>query len=101
MNDVVVIGFQREYPTINLELMKSNEQMYDMAILVVYTSELERGFIVKKQFKTTKRGTKFTYKACKNEEEAKEYSLKVQELLRRYKEKYSLSISENGIKKSQ
>lgn len=51
MSDAVVIGFQREYPSINLDLMKSNEQMYDMAILVVYTSELERGFIVRKQFR--------------------------------------------------
>ena len=94
MSDVVVIGFKREYPTINLELMKNNEQMYDMAILVVYTAELERGFIVKKQFKTTKKGTKFTYKACKDEEEAKEYSVKVKELLRQYNEKYVSSVSE-------
>lgn len=101
MNDVVVIGFQREYLGVNLELMKNNEQMYDMAILAVYTAELKRWFIVKKQFKTTKKGTKFTYKACKNEKEAKEYSLKIHELLRLYKEKYSLSISENGIKNSQ
>ncbi len=89
MSDAVVIGFQREYPSINLALIKSNEQIYDMAILIAYTSEFERGFIVKKQFKTTKRGTKFTYKSCENEEEAKEYSLKVHELLRLYKEKYN------------
>lgn len=42
MSDVVVIGFRKEYPSINLDLMKSNEQIYDMAILAVYTSELER-----------------------------------------------------------
>ena len=40
MSDAVVIGFQREYPSINLALIKSNEQIYDMAILIAYTSEL-------------------------------------------------------------
>ena len=94
MSDVVVIGFRKEYPSINLDLMKNNEQMYDMAILAVYMAELKKGFIVKKQFKTTKKGTKFTYKVCKDEEEAKEYSLKVHELLRQYKEKCALNLSE-------
>lgn len=94
MSDAVVIELRKEYPIINLELMKNNEQMYDMAILVAYMAELERGVIVKKQFKTTKKGTKFAYKVCKDEEEAKEYSLKVHELLRQYKEKYALNISE-------
>ena len=94
MSDAVVIELRKEYPIINLDLMKNNEQMYDMAILVAYMAELERGFIVKKQFKTTKKGTKFAYKVCEDGEEAKEYSLKVQELLRKYKEKYALSISE-------
>lgn len=32
MSDAVVIGFQREYPSINLDLMKSNEQMYESRI---------------------------------------------------------------------
>lgn len=96
MSDVVVIGFRKEYPSINLDLMKSNEQIYDMAILAVYTSELERGFIVKKQFKTTKKGTKFTYKLCKDEDEANEYSFKIHELLRQYKEKHASSISEKS-----
>lgn len=94
MSDAVVIELRKEYPIINLDLMKNNEQMYDMAILVAYMAELERGLIAKKQFKTTKKGTKFTYKVCKDEEEAKEYSLKVHELLRQYKEKYALNISE-------
>lgn len=94
MSDAVVIELRKEYPIINLDLMKNNEQMYDMAILVAYMAELERGLIVKKQFKTTKKGTKFAYKACKDEEEAKEYSLKVHELLRQYKKKYALNISE-------
>lgn len=92
MSDVTVIGFQREYPCINLDLMKIDEKAYDIAILIAHTLEVEKGFIVKKQYKTTKKGTKFTYKACKDEEEAKEYVLKVHELLNQYKGKYNLII---------
>lgn len=88
MADIEVIEFKKEYPSMNLDEMKNNPKDYDMAILVAYTLETERGFIVKKQFKTTKKGTKFTYKACKNEEEAKEYSLKLKELLDQYNKKY-------------
>lgn len=92
MSDVKVIGFQREYPSINLELMKSDERAYDMAILAVYILELKRGFIVKKQYKTNKKGTKFKYKICEDEEEAKEYGLKVSGLLNQYKEKYKTKM---------
>lgn len=88
MSYAVVMEFQKEFEMINLDMMKNDVEKYDLAILVAYTLETERGFIVKKQGKTTKKGTKFTYKACKDEAEAKEYSLKLHELLKQYNEKY-------------
>ncbi len=88
MSDFEVIEFQKEYPTLNLNALKNNPKDYDMGILVAYSMETKRGFVIKKQFKTTKKGTKFTYKACNGEEEAKEYSLKCHELLKQYNEKY-------------
>lgn len=88
MSYAVVMGFQKEFEMINLDMMKNDVEKYDLAILVAYTLETERGFIVKKQGKTTKKGTKFTYKACKDEAEAKEYSLKLHELLKQHNEKY-------------
>lgn len=88
MSYAEVMEFQKEYPTMNLDLLKNNPKDYDLAILVAYEMETENGFIVKKQYKTTKKGTKFTYKGCKNKEEAKEYSLKLHELLKSYNNKY-------------
>lgn len=88
MADMEVIEFSKEFPSMNLDSMKNSPKDYDMAILVAYTLETERGFIVKKQYKTTKKGTKFNYKVCKDEEEAKEYSLKLKKLLDQYNKKY-------------
>lgn len=89
MANIEVIEFQKEFPIMNLRLMKDDKAKYDMSILIAYTLETERGFIVAKQYKTTKKGTKFKYKACKNEEEAKEYSLKLKALLDKYNEEYN------------
>ena len=86
---VSVVEFQKEYPTMNLELLKNNEKDYDISVLVAHEIETKNGYIVKKQYKTTKKGTKFTYKACTGEEEAKEYNLKLHELLKQYNKKYN------------
>ena len=87
LESIQVLEFQTEYPTINLDLMKKTKD-YDMAIIVVYMLETERGFIVKKIGKTYKKGTKVTYKACESEEEAKKYREKLNELLNDYNKKY-------------
>lgn len=88
MSNVQVIEFQKEYPIINLELEKNSKKEYDMAIMVAYTMELEKGFIVKRQNKTTRKGTKFTYKPCETEEEFKDYKVKLNEMLGAYNKKY-------------
>lgn len=89
MSYATVVEFQKEFKTMNLDMLKTDIEKYDMAILVAYTLETKDGFIVKKQGKTTRTGTKFTYKACSGEEEAKAYSLKLHELLEQYNEKYN------------
>ena len=77
MSYAVVMEFQNEFETINLDMMKNDTKNYDMAILVAYTLETKRGFIVKKQGKTTRKGTKFTYKACKMKKKPKSIVLNV------------------------
>lgn len=89
MSYAVVLEFQKEFPTINLDLMKNDIKKYDMAILAAYTVELERGFIVKKQGKTTKKGTKFTFKPCEDKSELENYAFKLYELLKEYNKKYN------------
>ena len=89
MIDIMVIEFQQEFALLNLDMMKNDIKMYDMAIITAYTLELDKGFIVKRQGKTTKKGTKFTYKVCESEEEANKYKTKLDRMLNEYNEKYN------------
>ena len=93
--EIQVIEFQKEYPSINLDLMKNNPKNYDMAIIAAYTVEVEKGYIVKKVGKTYKKGTKFTYKPCESEKEAKKYREKLEELLNDYNKKYGTNYAWN------
>ncbi len=86
--DIKVIEFQREFPTINIYLMKNNPKDYDMSMLAAYTLETERGFMVKKVGKTYKKGTKITYKHFESKEEVINYRTKLDELLEEYNTKY-------------
>ena len=76
---VRVIEFSKTYPNINTEL---SEAKFKLAIIAIYESELSRGFIVKKIYKTYKKGTNVTYKACESEEEMREYKEKVNLLVK-------------------
>lgn len=87
MDGVQLIEFQREFKNLNLKV-KEHEKIFDLMMLIVYTAESDKGFIVKKVWKTTKRGTKVTYKACASEEEAQAYKEKVDKLFKNYKDKY-------------
>lgn len=91
MGSVSVLEFGITYPAVNLEL-KKNEKEYDRAIIALYIAEIERGFIVKKMNKTTRKGTKVTFKACKGEDEGKEYIEMVNKLIEEFNEKYSTDI---------
>lgn len=91
--EIQVIEFQKEYPSINLDLMKNSPKDYDMAIIAAYTAETDKGYIVKKVGKTYKKGTKITYKPCENEDEAKKYREKLNELLNNYNEKYGTNYT--------
>lgn len=75
-----VVGFQKEYSMLDTKFKKVDEDLFNLGILVAYTSELGKGFIVKKQLKTTNTGTKFNYKPVENEEEFEEYIAKVREM---------------------
>lgn len=84
--EVSVIEFLKTYPNINTEL---SEAKFKLAIIAIYESELSRGFIVKKIYKTYKKGTNVTYKACESEEEMREYKEKSKFISERfYKESF-------------
>lgn len=81
--DYEVVEFQKEYSMLNNRFLKVDKDLFDLGVLVAYTSELNRGFIVKKQLKTTSKGTKFNYKKIDSQEEADTYCSKVMEMSKR------------------
>lgn len=54
-------------------MQKETPRFYEYTILNLYAFETENGFKVKKIGKTTRKGTKVTYKAFKSKEDAEEY----------------------------
>ena len=89
---VQVIEYQTEYPSVNLNMVKL-PKIYDMSIIVLYTMKLEKGYIVKNIGKTTRKGTKVTYKVIESEEELKEYIKKVNKIIEDYNNKYNTNFS--------
>lgn len=81
--DYEVVEFQKEYSMLNNRFLKVDKDLFDLGVLVAYTSELNRGFIVKKQLKTTSKGTKFNYKKIDSQEETDTYYSKVREMSKR------------------
>ncbi|MGL5330182.1 MAG: hypothetical protein ACRDD7_13005 [Peptostreptococcaceae bacterium] len=75
-----VYEFQKEYYMLDNKFLKADKDLFDLGVLVAYTSELDKGFMVKKQLKTTSNGTKFNYKKIESQEEANAYSANVREM---------------------
>lgn len=77
MGKITLSEFQKEYYMLDSRFQKNDEDLFNLGILVAYTSELQNGFIVKRQLKTNSKGTKFNYKAVESQEEADAYCEKV------------------------
>lgn len=77
-----VVEFQKEYSMLDNKFKKADEDLFNLGVIVAYESELNRGFIVKKQLKTTSKGTKFNYKKAKTEEELNDYIAKVKAMIK-------------------
>ena len=80
--DYEVIEFQKEYHMLNNKFKKADEALFNLGIIVAYESELTKGFIVKKQLKTTNKSTKFNYKKVETEEELNDYLIKVKSMIK-------------------
>ena len=92
MEGIQVMGFQKTYPTVNLEMEKKNEKVYEYSILLLYTFETERGFKVKKIGKTTRNGTKVTYEVIKSGEEALKYKGLLERKVKEFNNKWDTKI---------
>lgn len=58
---IEVISFQKESEILNLQTKKEQPMQFDFGMLYFQISEMKAGFIPKKIFKTTKKGTKVTF----------------------------------------
>lgn len=92
MEGIQVMGFQKEYSTVNLKMQKEDERIYDYSILILYTLETERGFKVKKMGKTTRKGTKVTYEVIKSEGEALDYKKLLEQKVKEFNDKLGIKI---------
>lgn len=100
MGYATVMEFQKEFPTVNLDMMKNNEKQYEYSMLILFTLEAARGFKVKRVGKTTKQGTKVTYTAFKSKEDVKEFDSimrkKVDEFNTKWNENLKVTTPEGG-----
>ena len=76
-NKIKVIEFQKEYKMLTNKFKKEHPEAFNLGVIVAYTSEVQNGFMVKKQLRTTSKGTRFTYKPIKSREELSEYTDRV------------------------
>lgn len=95
MEGVQVMGFQKEYPKVNLKMQKETPHFYEYAILNLYAFETESGFKVKKIGKTTRKGTKVTYEAFKSKEDAEEYRKLLIDKVKEFNDKWKSDVQVN------
>lgn len=92
MRDVQVMGYGMEYPTLNLKLKNEDEKIFDYLVLHCYTKECEKGFKVKRIFKTTNKGTKVNYVAIKDKDDFEEYKKVIQKMVEDFNSKYKSDV---------
>lgn len=79
---IEILEFKKHNKTLNLDLKKDNEVLFNILLLLEYSSELRNGFMVKKQYKTTKKGTLFLFEPAKSQEEMDKYVEKLRGIIK-------------------
>ena len=95
--DFEVVEFQKNYSILDIRFEKVDKELFDLGILVAYTSELNNGFMVKRQLKTTNKGTKFNYKQIENQEELDNYNSKLKEMVTKLNPKLTIEKLKSKI----
>lgn len=90
---ISICGYTKKFPALNLELMEENIEFYEAAKIAIELREAERGFKVKRFYKTGKSGTSIVCEAFKTEEEVRQCISKIEEKMKEFNEKY-----DNGFK---
>lgn len=80
MSEFKVYEFEKVYSMITNKLQNESPNLYKLAEMVAYIAELDRGFIVKRQNKSTAKGTKFKYILVEHPDQLKEYYEKLRNM---------------------
>lgn len=97
--DIELYSFDKNYNALTLDFKKTNEELYDLGMLVPYFCVREPGFKVTKHFKTTKKGTTFRFNKLKDKEDVDAYQQIVLEKVADFMNKYGDSPVSDIIKK--
>lgn len=89
--DINVLGFKKEYPSVNIDLKENDTERYDLCIIQIYLSELNLGYVVDKIYKTSKKGTKVSYRNY-DKETIREYIDKVNNLIDEFNIKHDKNL---------
>lgn len=87
-----MVYFERKFASINTNLMETKPKDYDMSILMAHLLETERGYMVKKVYKTTKSGTRFNYGIMDTDEDIQSFREKLDELVENFNKKYDANF---------
>lgn len=89
--NINVLGFKKDYPSININLKENDTEKYDLCIVQIYLSELNLGYVVDKIYKTSNKGTKVSYKSY-DKETIRKYIDKVNRLIDDFNIKYNKNL---------
>jgi hypothetical protein len=89
MGDISVIGYDKDFPMLDLKLKKEDEFAYDFALIDISMRELAKGFGVRRINKTTKKGTTFKFDSVTSLEQLNKCITKIEEDLKVFNEKHN------------
>lgn len=95
MAEIAVVGYSKQFPTVNLKMQNDDPIGYDYSILILYSLETDKGFKVKKIGKTTGKGTKVTYETIKDKEDAIKYKEILESKVKDFNKKYKRKLKVN------
>lgn len=66
---ITIYEYQVEYPKMTKKLHEEKRMLWDMIMIAIRADELQKGFYLRKIGKPRKKGTVFTFRVCKNDDE--------------------------------
>ena len=92
MDGAKVVGFSKDYPVLNLNLLKNDSAKYYKLVFYAILGEGQKGFYYTKINKATRKGTSINYKAIQSKEHAKAFEKVIYQMADDLNKKYNSDI---------